>query len=266
MMMELFNIYKLSFVVVSLSALGLFFIGSHLIPRGQSVKLLTFSQFALLGHLIGSLFIHTDYHELLFLVSLTFYLIGDLIYEKRVKVKTSSLLVSLFIVCLSLSHLLVSYFPSLDSHMTVGVFGNIATNTLSENLFVIIIFTMFSLYYLVQRKSFHRSTVNHTFLGFKQKHILRDLFITTVVVTSLFKLGLIYSLGFLLLPYSILSKSAPSNNIFAIAGGCSVVFSANIGLGFSLIQSNISTVPMQVVTLSLILLGFKAFFNLIRSN
>ncbi len=76
MILELVSLYKLSFIVVALSSVVLFILGTHLIPRQEAVAVFTFSKLALVGHLIGSLFIHDQFHIYLYFFSLIFYIAG----------------------------------------------------------------------------------------------------------------------------------------------------------------------------------------------
>jgi len=259
MILELVSLYKLSFVVVALSSALLFVIGTHLIPRQEAVAVFTFSKLALVGHLVGSLLIHEQYHIYLYFFSLVFYIGGKelfLHYTKR-KDKKTSLFIGLYIIFWSISNLLVSYFPGLDSHMTAGVFGDVVTSTFNENVIIICSALAFGLFYFSKRKSFHFDTLEISLFKTAKFNKTHEVIMSFILVLFLFKLGIIFTLGYLLIPSILLVSKMGSQRNLLIIGSIFSALSSSLGLFLSLYFSRLSTVPTQIVLLVIITAGFS---------
>ena len=153
--MNLFIFYKMSFVVAAISGAALSVIGKHYYSRGNILEIFLLSQLALLGNLISKLFLHShgaQWSGILF--SYALFGIGKYLIHRMnlMKSEKGTFMVGGYLFLLSLQYLIIGYFPQLDSHMSIGFFGNMVTASNSENLIIIGILSLFSLIYFLLHK------------------------------------------------------------------------------------------------------------------
>jgi zinc transport system permease protein len=253
-MIELLQFYSLAFVVVAVAAVALNMVGEHTLPRGSSLEIFTLAQFALMGHLLANIW--TEHSGLCLLTSGVFYFLGKFIISKfsnKIHV-TDPLMISFYLIVLSLQYFLITYFPGLDGHMTVGVFGSVVTSGFYENILMITIFITGIIIFLIKRKEFLKHTIEQSLLGANCYHFIQELFISLVLICSLFGLGVLFTLSYVLIPWVFIGKSF-KNQKRALICICLISMVTSIsGLTISIAFSNISTTPSQVILLMFVCL------------
>ena len=206
--MELFLFYKLSFVVAALSAGSLSLIGKHFLSRGNILEIFFLSQLAILGNLLSRLIFH--HHEIsLINIGSSYLLFGIgkyLLYHLKISpFEKGNFMVGGYLFLLSLQYLIIGYFPQLDSHMSIGFFGNMVTASKLENISSIIIFCLFILFYLSNKKKVNKRTIEINILNAKDTSRGDLLLFTIPLISSLYGLGFLYTMSFLLLPSLIIN-------------------------------------------------------------
>ena len=154
--MTLFIFYKMSFVVAALSGAALSVIGKHYYSRGNILEIFLLSQLALLGNLLSKLFIHSHGSEWLGVIfSYILFGVGKYFIHQMnlMKSEKGTFMVGGYLFLLSLQYLIIGYFPQLDSHMSIGFFGNMVTASKFENVLIIGMLCIFSLIYFINRKN-----------------------------------------------------------------------------------------------------------------
>ncbi|MFG1494956.1 hypothetical protein [Halobacteriovorax sp. ZH4_bin.1] len=263
-MSSLFVFYQLSFIVAALSAAGLTQIGKHYFSRGNILEIFLLSQLAMLGNLIAKLYFHDQYSGFLF--SYALFAAGKYILH-RIKIKNdkkNNFMVGGYLILSSLQYLLISYFPQLDSHMSIGFFGNMVTASKFENILAISSFILFGISYRVLAKAINRRTFEISVLG-STKQSLIELFLFTIpLITSLYVLGFLYTMSFLMLPALILGASFKSEKGATITLLPIAMIAAMLGLAASIIFERISTTPIQIIILAFLLYVVKAILSKIK--
>ena len=142
-MMELFALYKYAFILCFLAGLTLCLQGVHLIARKESLQILALSQGALLGNLVGRLIFPNNELSIISTSLVVFALLKVFFsFSNRKSISRETFFIVAYISLLSLSYLLISLFPGLEGHMSVGFFGDIVS--LSETMtFVLMALLLF---------------------------------------------------------------------------------------------------------------------------
>ncbi len=256
--MNLFEFYKLSFIVAALSGGALAQIGKHYFSRGNILEIFLLSQLALLGNLISRLFFHShgaNWSGVLF--SYILFGLGKLfLYKKNIKSsEQGTFMVGGYLFLLSLQYLIIGFFPQLDSHMSIGFFGNMVTASKFENVLMITTVFVFIALYLWKRKSINRNTIEINVFTVKDNSKFELLLFSFPLVASLYSLGFLYTMSFLLLPPLMIGglflteKKASLYLVFISA------FSSILGLGLSIYFEKLSTTSMQIASLFFVLLS-----------
>lgn len=130
-LIELLSIYKWTLPSSIMMAVALALIGAQWTAREKSTQIFVLGQGTSLGIVLGlalNVFLDTDYHffSLFFGFSLGWIvlLITDLLFER--KANRSHAYLALFVLFLSLTYLITSIVPSLESHMASAYFGDLA--------------------------------------------------------------------------------------------------------------------------------------------
>ena len=260
--MELFLFYKLSFVVAALSSGSLSIIGKHFLSRGSILEIFFLSQMAILGNLLSRLLFHNGETSLVNIGSsyLLFGLGKYLLH--RIKISTfekGNFMVGGYLFLVSLQYLIIGYFPQLDSHMSIGFFGNMVTASKIENISTIIIFCLFILIYFPNQKKIKKRTIEINILNTKDTSSSDLLLFTTPLISSLYGLGFLYTMSFLLLPSLIIGKAFASERMASIYIVFISALSSISGLFLSISFERLSTSPLQILILFLVLLVTKNF-------
>ena len=248
--MTLFLLYKWSFAVAFLSALILPYIGSHLVPRKKTLEIFVLCQLALVGNLLARLAFDEDY-EFWHGVSLSalFYVVGQRFFvfgQKRISWHPEQY-IALYVALLCGQFLLIGLFPGLDAHTNTGFFGDIVTATDSENIFLVIVLSIWLYLNRLYRMQTSKNTLEICVFGHTKNDYREDLLFVVPVVLCLYGLGFIYTIGFLSIGFVFTQyfsgpQSKSLNLVLFLA-----VLSALLGLSMSLIMEQFSTTPTQVV-------------------
>ena len=262
-MIEGILFYKMAFLSSSVSSMALPIIGHHLTLRSKILELFFLTQIVAICSLLSHLF--WEGFELLWtLIAVCFYFLGTYIFSK-LKLEEGRrhvTIMALYLILLSLQYLLIGLFPQLDSHMTKGLFGNIVTISNFEAKAVLVTFFIFFVFYSFNRKNLHRESLDSAFLAVPKEKRLSSLFILIPVILSLYYLGLIYTLSFLLIPSLIPTKLFPKIS-FRMGGLAFLSLLASVfGLVLSISYDNLSTTPTQILLLSVILIVYSSLKKL----
>lgn len=263
-MMELYSFYSGSFFVGALVAICLTLAGSQVAPRKMSLETLYLAQAIIFSSLLGKLFFHdSHFGSLLFsIVFISVLRFWALSIKGNFKRNLSDFFIALFLVFLSLSYGIISYFPNLEAHMGQSFFGDLVTVSTHEQYYLGILSLFYILYFFIQYKTIKRETFEHS-LGITKKNISPFIIFTFVLlVSSLFSMGLIYSLCFLLIPVTILSSSANSLKSLLLQTSLIALVSPLAGLGLSIKYERLSTVPLIVIFVLLLSLLARLFERL----
>jgi zinc transport system permease protein len=252
---NLLAFYTAAFIVAALSAPMLSQIGKHHKARGIVLEVFFLAQLALVGNLVAALAVAEHDHGLAgFLASLLLFWLGKVLIDSinPQKAQASYFMVGGYLVLVSLQHLLIGLYPSLDSHMSAGFFGNLVTATSTESYLVIAVSGLFAAFYFLRRKSINRQTIEASILQNTKASFWEAALFTLPIVTCLYTLGFIYTMSFMLLPTLLVGGVFASENRASIytafiASLCSVA-----GLYLSIVFENLSTTSLQVLILGLV--------------
>ena len=268
--MELVVFYKISFLVAFLTSAGLTLTGKHLLLRSNILAVFLCSQLAFLGKMCAVI-VAPENQLLALIVSLTFYFCG-LVGLSKVKVELnlkSPIIISMYLFLTSLQYFLVTFFPALDPHFSVGFFGNIVTASDFENNLLIISFMLFLIMYYKRRAQLLKNSFEISIFGRlkygKREAIVDQIILSVPVALSLFALGFVYTLSFLMISAVILSVSCVSNlsttKLSVLISGVSSVG----GLLLSILNDRLATSPAQILILTFLSLLFLALPKITRS-
>ena len=255
-MIELFSIYKYAFVLVIFTGIVLTIQGSHLVARKESLQVLSLSQSAVLGALVSALFLHEHSDILSFGISLAFLVIVK-IFMNSYSDKSEPFYIVSYLFFIATGYFLISLFPMLDSHMAASFFGDIVSLSETKTLILIAVFTLFLSLYLYKFNDLIQSTFKSSILKIKKQNIMEEVLLTLVLTTSLFSLGFLYTVSFMIFPIVVLGKSFKNFKQSLIIMSSISVLASVMGLALSIIYSRVSTVSAQVIILLLFLLIYK---------
>ncbi|MDB2447408.1 metal ABC transporter permease [bacterium] len=263
--MELVLFYKISFVVAALSAASLTLSGKHQVTRGQTLDVFLLSQAAILGGLVSMIvFPHAHSFYIPFFSSISCYFVFAFILSKLNldASKKSAFVICGYLFLLSLQYLIIGLFPNLDSHVTSGLFGNMVVASDKENFIIILSCIIFFNLYILNRKKLNVRLFESGIFSQKKVHLFDHFIFSMPVAISLYTLGFLYTLSFLIIPFVISGSSfATDKSSTRILTAVSVAAST-AGLLMSILFENLPTTPVQIfllvvgVSLSKIRLNF----------
>jgi len=261
-MIELFSIYKYAFLLCPLVSVVLCVFGTHLVSRNESLQLMALSQATLVGKIIGSLILEkNDLFSLLF--SLIFFALVKVSFISF-RVVREQVYIVVYLSFIALTYVAVTLFPALDSHFSVGFFGDIVSISSQRSIVLSFIFLILLVVYIVFHKTLLRSTINKSVLNSRRIKIYEEVFFITGILLSLYDLGFLFSLAFLIFPVLIAGHAFKNMRqgllVMAIVSGLSSI----CGLVISIINSRVSTVPAQVLFLIVFLLIVQLLFSKFR--
>ena len=243
-------------MVAALSAASLSIIGKHYHSRGTILDIFLLSQMSLLGNLTSKILLHA--HD-----STTVSLIASYVFSRWVRFsspieydqnKKGTFMVGGYLFLLALQYLIIGYFPQLDSHMSIGFFGSMVTATFKDNVFLIIILSLFLMAYFYKKNSINRNTIEINILNNPTKSHFELLLFSIPLITSLYGLGFLYTMSFLLLPTLVVGKMFSSEKIATIMIALISLFFSIFGLGLSISFERLSTSSLQISLLFFVLL------------
>ena len=266
---EFFSIvmlYKLPIFAGISSAITLSLFGCFLATRERAIQTLVLSQSATFGALIGMAIVLTYFKDTNALVGeliplVTALLTAGIAYFQSERLiaqhhtSKSSFFIFLYLCFLTLSYLISSLLPSLESHMTRYIFGDLATLSDTESYLVLLCSSVIFIILLSYRErltkiSFIEMVMHTPMLSSLDKqtdHLFKSLFLFYICLCTQ-TLGLLFTLSLLFLP-TVLSLLSPNNdyrrhqNIAGLIGSTGTF----LGLFISLAATNLPTVPMVVL-------------------
>ena len=266
-MSEYFSIYQYAFILCAVSGFTLSVQGAFMVARGESLQILALAQAALLGHLIGRLIFPEGIMGIFilsfFFLVLTkiFFLRDGLYYKPR-----ESFFIAVYLVLMSLCFLLISLFPSLESHMTQGFFGDIVSLGKINTLICIILFCFFGYFLFFYRKVFIRITFEKAIMGSYDVHGKSEILFAMILILSLYNLGILFTLSAMILPVIVIGDLGKNLKLILVLMGIITAFSSAFGLALSIWFEQLSTVPTQILVLLVLSIMFRLFYCLgIRS-
>lgn len=259
-MIEMILLYKWVFVLLIVSAFCLSHLGVHLVPRQQSYNSLMLTQVSSFGVLFGMLLTE----ELGLIGSAQFFtplsvalvltiFISALVERFRKDIGENFTLV-IFLLFMSLSYWICSYFPSLDSHHADSYFGDIVTIQGRELIFSILGFSFGSLYLVLKRKKLMNRSFELEIFGKQVRKKSSDHLWPVAVllmVLGIFSLGMLYTLSFMLMAPVLLAYKSHDLKSYLWKLSTVSILSSILGFVMSLHFARISTVPTVVITLFL---------------
>ncbi len=209
--MELILFFKFSFLVSLILAPSLNMIGHHLLLRGKTLEIFALAQFAIVGNLSAHIIFHHDNSIMPLILSCIFFAIGKVIISnlKLEKSIYGPFMIGLYLVLLSLQHMIVGLFPQVDSHMSASLFGDMVTATNGENIFLIVSFLLLWCLYFYDKKAIHRRSLEQSFFQVNKESvfdIVFDISLSTTLSNFLFT-SFLFSPGMIL----VILASSPNS-------------------------------------------------------
>lgn len=248
--MELLLLYKFSIATSSLSSICLPIVGHHFFHRKKILELFALSQVVVTGKLFVSLFIH-DYSALTSLLTSCLFFLFGYIGINKIRIKKNMFeqsMIGIFLTLTSIQYFIIGYFPQLDSHMRNGLFGNIVTLTDQENFITSFGFVLFVILYGLYSKFIHKQTLEVSLFN-RTSSRLAEVILLLPIIISLFSLGFLYSLSFLLLPSLLTNYQFKSNKSTFQFFILMSLFASTGGLVLSILIPKLSTTALQVLLL-----------------
>jgi zinc transport system permease protein len=252
--------YFLSFFVAAFSGGTLSVVGKHVRARGTILEVFFLTQLALLGGLLSLLaFGAHEGHELSALVSIVLSYIGGKAVVHKVRatlVDMNMFMIGGYLVLISFQYLLVGMFPQLDSHMSSGFLGNLVTASTTENYFLIACCASLLVLYTLFSRQINRRTIEQSIFmenSSKDSWVFGFFLFSLPIIASLYCLGFLYTMSYLLLPTLLAGRSFSSEKSAVLV--CSVVaaISSIVGLYLSITFERLSTTSTQILVLLLLL-------------
>jgi len=273
---ELLQLYTGAIVAGLLCAAALALLGCHLVSRNQSLHSLVLSQAATVGVLVGAAIglnhqtsLASD--EIPLLTGLLFSTLALLIsakLEKGRRTTSSSTHLAFFAMLLAMSYWLVSFFPSLENHFSQAFFGDIVTLSgkdlwVSSGVSVVVLTVLLAWWKPFADQSFLLSVIGDASVNNRTTLLLFQVLSLLLICTSIYAMGFLFTMAFLLLPTVILSYSSiPSIKRHITLTILSATLGFAAGFVLSLHFERISTVPTIVLTtglVSVVLLALASF-------
>ena len=266
--MSIFVFYGFAFVVSALSASTLSIVGKHTRARGTILEVFFLAQLGLFGGLVSKIAFPHHAPIALTLVFVAFsYVAGKVLLQRArsYQLDMDLLMIGGYLVLLSLQYLMVGLFPQLDSHMTSNFFGSVVTADMLECVLLLVCYVLTAILFRSFSRRISRNTVESSIFGNQRRLDLDFLILSFPVVMSLYSLGFLYTMSFLLLPTLIVGRLFSSERVAAYVFVVISCVGSVMGLYFSIAFESVSTASMQVFTLFLILvLTLAALLSLRR--
>lgn len=138
-------LYLPNVIAACVCSVALSLIGAQLATRSQTLHVMVLSQASNLGLLVAWAlvtalgFLPDDFSQIVKTISFCFaalvYLLAIGMAERN-RHKSTQVLLTFFVFCLSMGYLLTSAFPELDSHFVSGFLGDLATASLGDCLWI----------------------------------------------------------------------------------------------------------------------------------
>ena len=248
--MSLLLFYKFSLVISALSGGILPLMGHHLILRGKVLEIFALAQLAFLGNLLFH-----SFGEIAGLIASGFFLaVGKWLIES-LRVDSSSfrnIMISLYLFLMAVQYFLVGIFPQWDTALRVGLFGNVVTATFFDNNVMALFFILFLILYCCQAKNIARRSLDVGIFRKRSDGRFDSLLFFVPLVGSLYGLGFLFTMSFILLPGVLLGSDFDNQK-----GGLKAIvllssLSSLMGLVCSILFEGAGATSLQVVILFLL--------------
>lgn len=253
--MELLQIYRWSLPSSILMAAVLAMIGSQWTAREKSAQIFVLGQGSSLGIVLGlalNILLGTDYHGLNLIIGLSLgwltLLLSDLLIETRAD--RNHIYLTLFVFFLSLTYLLTSLTPSLESHMASSYFGDIAVMSDGGAQACLVIGLLFGGFVLLNWRKLSMISfqlVNHSWIHRSGKNRLFDigtLLLTTMAIQSM---GYLYTIGSLFIATSFAAHRSANLNSYTKRILLISFVGSLLGFVVSLLSTTLPTVPCVLI-------------------
>ena len=182
-MLEMILLFKWTIIASMISAGVLAFIGVQLSSKAKSVQVLSMSQGAILGVLLGMAASGSVMHEAselethflpLVFSSIVAFLVSVLCESITRKVSSSknTYYVAMFSFLMAFSYLISSMFPALESHMTQVFFGDLATLTNFDAMITVVFSSACLVMFFVLRKFIINDSFETAIYGLEKNFIV----------------------------------------------------------------------------------------------
>lgn len=233
--------------------------GHFLVTKGEGPMILALSQLAIAGHLLGKgIIFHENENFFIELIPSVFaYFLGLLFFINK-KMKDISF-IAIFIILMAINYQVISLIPKLDSHLSANLFGDITTISNLHAYAVVVLSILFLTTFYHNKKKYLKDLIDDVHYGSGTN--LQSLFFYSIghilLFVSLFEMGFLFTLAYLLLPTLFLSSSMKSFQTILRYGVLLSILSSGIGLLITLHWSRLSTMPTQII----LLLALIIFLN-----
>lgn len=257
--MEMFALYKETYLLLALAAVILPLIGLHLTPRRESVKSLMLTQMAVFGVLIGILIEHQFFWVSgklwPLIIGFIFTLAGATLMQNKAKQVGESYFLVFFIFYMAASSWLLSVFPGLEAHQSQAFFGDIVTIYGFELWTTVVILSASLLIYFVNFKSFVKESFEIEVFGANQsdsgQQFLFKALTLVVITTSIYTLGMLFTLGLLFVGPTLLAPFAKSFKNFLTSLVLGSFICVLGGFSVALSFEDMTSVPTVIIVLTL---------------
>ncbi|WP_413568804.1 metal ABC transporter permease [Bdellovibrio sp. HCB117] len=263
--LDLLKIYQWALQASVVMAAVLALIGGQWTARAKSAQIFVLGQGSSLGIVLGfvlNLILGTDFHGLNLVLGLSLgwltLLLSDFWIESRSD--RNHIYLTLFVFFLSLTYLITSITPSLESHMAAAYFGDIAVMSnlgaqmslaagLAFGAFLLWSWKELSMisFQLLNQSSIHRSGKNLVF-------DVGTLLLTTMAIQSM---GYLYTMGSLFIATSFASSRSRNLNSYTAKILLIASLGSLLGFSISLFSTELPTVPC--ILIGQMLVGFLSY-------
>lgn len=262
-MFELLEIYLFAFILCPIVSSVLTILGTHLTSRSEGLQLMALSQAALVGNIFGH-FIVQDSELTSFICSIVLFVLMKYFFSVFKVSKEHSYIVA-YLCFVSLSYFLTMLFPSLDSHFAVGFFGDIVSISEFKAIVYSVVFLLILIISCFFYNSFLRETFDRAVMKTNKVNYYQETVFMLAVLSSLFGLGFLFTLSFMIFPVVIAGQSFSNFKVSLIVLSVVSAISSVTGLGLSIAFSRVATVPAQVLVLVCLLFIMRATLSLKKS-
>lgn len=259
---ELLQIYSWSIPASVVVGCGLSLIGGQWVARDRSAQIFVLGQGASLGIILGlvlNLFFEGDWHFLNLVCGFALGLITLLFSDKWIGKRSgrTHFYLTLFVFFLSLTYLITSLTPSLETHMAAAYFGDLAVMSnhgAQISLLLGLVFAGFALSYwrklsLLSFQLMNQSLVHRPW--YERVFHLSTLVLTTVAIQNM---GYLFTIGAVFIPTTFASQKSASLKSYTLKVLSISTLGTVLGFSLSLLSTELPTVPC--ILLMQILVGF----------
>lgn len=258
-MMELLTLYWEAILCSALAAMALSWLGIHLTTRDLALQSLALSQGTTLAAVIGAALVgfYSPQWWWVYLMAicggvLVSFVSASLITSKRLA-SPNTYLLSLYMLLLAATYWVISYFPSLESHLSQAFMGDLVTLAGGRMALLALVSLVGVVMLGLRHRSLSQASVREALFGQAFKGEPKVLFVTLsllLVVTSIFTLGLLFTISFLFFPTLAFAwKGQGTLRRHHLEVTLLAPVAAVAGFVVSLSGERLSTVPTIVMTL-----------------